>query len=479
MDLKAVLHALGALLIFVGLSIVIPMLVALYYGDGDFYPFLSAILITSGAGLLLWRLTPANLEIKIREGFGVVTFGWILFAAFGALPFVFVADITFTDAFFETMSGFTTTGATILTDVEILPHGLLFWRSFTHWIGGMGIILLSLAVLPMLGVGGMQLFKAEVPGPSVDKIQPRVQDTAKVLWSVYVLLSALEAVLLKLGGMTWFDASCHTFGTMATGGFSTKNAGIMHFNSVYIEYVITIFMILAGANFALHYRMLQRNWKAYSKNSEFRSYLGIILCATIFLSLSTLTVNFDSYADSFRGAIFQVVSLMTTTGFHSANYELWSLSSQFLLVSLMFVGGCAGSTGGGIKVVRVILTFKYILIQFKRLVHPHAVIPIKFNNRPISSDAMLDILGFFLIFVILVVASSFVMSLLGLDLITSVSTVISTLANIGPGIGDIGPTENFASIPAAGKWLLSFLMLAGRLEIFTVLIIFSRHFWVK
>jgi len=321
MDFKAVLHALGALLIFIAAALLIPTAVAFFFDEGDFLPFVYALLTTFGSGFIFWKFTPVEHEIKTREGFAVVTIAWILLAAFGALPFVFAIDISFTDAFFETMSGFTTTGGTILSDVEALPHGLLFWRSFTHWLGGMGIILLSLAILPMLGVGGMQLFKAEVPGPSVDKIRPRVQDTAKILWGVYVLLSLIETILLKLGGMNWFDAICHTFGTMATGGFSTKNAGIMHFDSVYLQYVIAVFMILAGINFALHYRFLRRQFTAYQKNEEFRAYLGIILTVTLFLSFSTLARDYESYADSFRHGLFQVASLLTTTGFHSADYE--------------------------------------------------------------------------------------------------------------------------------------------------------------
>ncbi len=480
MDFKAVLHVLGAMLIFIGGSLTFPIAVSLYYGDGDLYPFVTSLVIIIISGFAFWWFTPADRELRSREGFAVVSFGWLALAAFGALPFVLSsASLSYTDAFFETMSGFTTTGATILTDVESLPHGLLFWRSFTHWLGGMGIILLSLAILPMLGVGGMQLFKAEVPGPSVDKIQPRIQDTAKILWGVYVMLSIVESTLLWFGGMTVFDALCHTFGTMATGGFSTKNAGIMHFQSAYIEYVIAFFMLLAGANFALHYRFLQRKATAYQKNTEFRSYIGIILSVTLFLMVITHIQNFYDYSEAFRKGLFQVVSLMTTTGFHSADYELWSTPAQFLLVMLMFIGGCAGSTGGGIKVVRIVLIFKHLAAQLKRLVHPHAVIPVRLNNKSVSREAITDILGFLLVYMLLFAISSFVMTLMGLDLISSVSTVISTLGNIGPGIGTIGPTENFAHIPAAGKWFLSFLMLAGRLEIFTVLIIFNRHFWIR
>jgi len=480
MNIATVVRILGALLIFLGVSFVWPLAFSLHYGEGDFAALFIALLIAIAIGVAIWKLIPKTHDLKIREGFAVVTFGWIVLAGFGALPYVF-ADIgmSYTDAFFETMSGFTTTGATILTDVEALPHGLLFWRSLTHWLGGMGIIVLSLAILPMLGVGGMQLFKAEVPGPAVDKLQPRIQDTAKILWGVYVLLSAIEVVLLKIGGMSLFDSLCHTFGTMATGGFSTKNAGIAHFDSMYIEYVISAFMILAGTNFALHYRALKPGGGFYFRNSEFRFYLGLILVATLFIFVQVRLMNYSSASESFQKALFQVSSLMTTTGFHSADYETWSQSAQLLLVFLMFIGGCAGSTGGAIKVIRIYLTTKYGIIQLRKLLHPHAVIPLRLGRASVSQEAMAGIHGFLLLYLIMMVLASIFMSLLGLDLVTSVSAVISTLGNIGPGIGTIGPTENYAHIPDIGKWVLSFLMLAGRLEIFTVLVIFSRDFWTN
>jgi trk system potassium uptake protein TrkH len=480
MNFKAIFHVLGALLIFGGLSLLLPMAFSIYYQDGDLNAFILSLVITTITGILLWRLTPGNLELQIRDGFAVVTFGWIALSTFGALPLVLCgAGISYTDAFFEIISGYTTTGATILTDVEALPHGILFWRSFTHWLGGMGIIVLSLAILPMLGVGGMQLFKAEVPGPSVDKLQPRIQDTAKILWGVYVVLSLIEAVLLKLGGMSFFDSLCHTFGTMATGGFSTKNVGIAHFDSAYIEYVITIFMIIAGTNFALHYRAMRGHARGYFANGEFKFYILIIAVFTFVLAVDLLARGFYTSEPSVRKSVFQVVSILTTTGFHSADYETWSVFAQVGLILLMFVGGCAGSTGGGVKVIRVFMAMKFIATQFKKLVHPHAVVPVRFGDKSVSRDATIGILGFLLAYFIIILISSWFMSLLGLDLVTSVSTVIATLGNIGPGVGTIGPTENYAHIPGVGKWVLSFLMLAGRLEIYTVLVIFNRTFWKK
>ncbi|NIR51321.1 TrkH family potassium uptake protein [candidate division KSB1 bacterium] len=480
MDIRSVLRVLGALLVFCSLTLILPIGVSLYYQDGDFHALLFSLLVSVTLGGLLWKLLPSEGELRIREGFAIVTFGWLLLTLFGTLPYLFSdVEISFTDAFFETMSGFTTTGATILTDVESLPHGILFWRSLTHWLGGMGIILLSLAILPMLSVGGMQLFKAEVPGPSVDKFQPRIQDTAKSLWGVYVIITMVEAGLLKLGGMNIFDALCHTFGTVATGGFSTKSAGIGHFESAYIEYVITFFMIVAGTNFALHYRAFQGQFRNYLDNSEWRFYLGLVGVVTGFIFVDLFFFKHGGIFYSFQKSIFQVTSLMTTTGFHSANYETWSTSSQLVLVSLMFIGGCAGSTGGSIKVVRIYILFRYGLTQLKKLLHPQAVIPIRLSNRSVPSEAITEILGFVLLYILIFAIASIFMSTLGLDLVTSVSTVISTLGNIGPGVGTIGPTENYAHIPLIGKWMLSFLMLTGRLEIYTVLVIFNRYFWTK
>ncbi|MFQ5674923.1 MAG: TrkH family potassium uptake protein [bacterium] len=441
---------------------------------------LISFMILVSVGVVLWRLIPSGQELGTRDGFAVVTLGWVALAAFGALPFVLMENgLSFTDAFFETMSGFTTTGATILSDVEALPHGILFWRSLTHWLGGMGIIVLSLAILPMLGVGGMQLFKAEVPGPSVDKLQPRIQDTAKILWGVYVLLTAIEVILLRVGGMNLFDSLCHTFGTVATGGFSTRNAGIPYYKSSYIEYVITVFMILAGTNFALHYRVLIGQFKSYSASHEFRFYFSVIVLVTVFIACELFFRGTYVSQTAVQKAVFQVTSLMTTTGFHSADYETWPVFSQLILVTLMFIGGCAGSTGGGIKVVRVYLTVKYGFAQLKRLLHPHAVIPIRLDRRSVPPEAISDVLGYLLLYLNIFVVASLIMSLMGLDLVSSVSTVISTLGNIGPGIGTIGPTENFIHIPVVGKWLLSFLMLLGRLEIYTVLVLFTKNFWIK
>ncbi|RMF01253.1 MAG: TrkH family potassium uptake protein [Chloroflexi bacterium] len=458
----------------------LPMPVSLYYGDNDLLALSASAGVTFIFGFLVFKLTRFKQDLRAKEGFAVVTFGWLVFSAFGSLPFIFSGVIpSFTDAFFETMSGFTTTGATILTEIESVPHAILFWRSLTHWIGGMGIIVLSLAILPFLGVGGMQLFKAEVPGPSADKLTPRVTETAKILWGVYVLISAAEVIFLMLGGMSLFDALNHTFATMATGGYSTKNASVAGFNSAYIDYVIVFFMVLAGANFSLHYQFLRGDYGIYWRNKEFRYYIAVILGACLLIGVDTFIHQYHNVADSARYTSFQVVSIMTTTGFGTADYEQWSSSSQFILLVLMFVGGSAGSTGGGIKVVRVYLLIKFMLSEFVRLIHPHAVIPVRANNQVVPRDMLMNVLGFFVVAMLVFTGGVLVMTLIGLDMLTSIGATAATLWNIGPGLGDVGPTDNYAAIPVVGKWVLSMLMLMGRLELFTVIILFSPAYWKK
>ncbi|MFC1526777.1 TrkH family potassium uptake protein [Candidatus Latescibacterota bacterium] len=335
MHFTRVLHILGLLLVFTAFAMLLPLPFSYYYGDGDHNAFWISAAVTLVVGLLTYKLTRLDHDLQPREGFAVVTFGWLALSLFGALPFVLSGAIpSFTDAFFETMSGFTTTGASILTNIEGLPRGALFWRSLTHWIGGMGIIVLSLAILPFLGVGGMQLFSAESPGPVVDKLTPRITETAKILWGVYVLLSAAETALLMLGGMSLFEALCHTFGTMATGGFSTRNASVGAYGA-YTQYVIIFFMILAGASFALHYRALRGDWRFYFRSHEFLFYLSIIGVATILIGTYTVRHYWGDFELAFRATLFQVVSIMTTTGYGTEDYEQWSFASQFILFTLM------------------------------------------------------------------------------------------------------------------------------------------------
>jgi len=476
-NVRASLHVLSALLLFLAVSLVFPLAVSLIYGESTTVHYLTTIALAAGIGFLGYFTTKATVELRIKDGFIIVTMGWIIFAAFGALPFYLSSAIpSYTDSFFETMSGFTTTGASILTEIESLPHSLLFWRSFTHWLGGMGIILLSLAILPLLGIGGMQLFKAEVPGPSPDKLSPRIRETAKLLWFVYVLITVVETALLMFADMNLFDALCHSFGTVATGGFSTKNTSVAYYNSAWVDYILTAFMVIAGINFSLHYQCLNRRI-SYWKDEEFRFFIGIIFVATLIIGVDVFYLNDFNFSKSLRETLFQVVSIITTTGFGSADYETWSTTSQLVLFVLMFIGGCAGSTGGGMKVVRILVLIKFCRAELKRMLHPQAVLPVRLGERIVPRDIVSNIAGYFLIYMLLFAGGIIFMSSLGLDLPTSLGSVVATMSNIGPGLGGVGPTDNFAFIPTIGKWFLAFLMLVGRLEIFTVMVLLSRSFW--
>lgn len=481
LNIRSVLHILGFLIFLLGLMMGIPLGLSYYYKDGATVGIIYSMLAAIVGGGLLNRLTREKKELSLRDGFVVVALGWFFMALFGALPYFFSGAIpSFTNAFFESMSGFTTTGATILTEIEAFPRALHFWRAFTHWIGGMGIIVLSLAILPLLGIGGMQLFKAEVPGPTADKLTPRVAGTAKILWMVYVGITLLEVILLKLGGMTFFDSFCHSFATMATGGFSTRNASVGAYNSVYFDYVITVFMFIAGANFALHYKFIIGKFNTHWKDFEFKTYLYIFLAVAAVITFSNFFGGiYKNLLDSLRYGLFQTVSIGTTTGFGTADYEVWTPLAQILIFLLMFIGGSAGSTGGGMKVVRIIIVVKHAFIELKKLIHPNAVIPLRVGNRVISKEVTYSVLGFFLLYVLLFILVSIAMTFMGMDLMTSAGAAASCLGNIGPGLGHVGPTENYAFIPAVGKWILSLTMMVGRLEIYTVLVIFTKGLWSK
>lgn len=479
MQIQLVIHILGFLLIFLSGSMLLPIPFSIYYGDGHHHYFLIPAVITIITGFLCFKLTKRNRDLRAREGFGIVTLGWVFFSLFGCLPFLISGAIpNLTDAFFETMSGFTTTGATILTDIEALPHGLLFWRSLTHWMGGMGIIVLSLAILPFLGVGGMQLFKAEVPGPVPDKLTPRITETAKILWGVYVIISALETILLMFGGLNLFEALCHTFGTMATGGFSTRSASIGAY-SPYVQYVVIFFMLVAGTNFALHYQFLKKRAGSYHRSKEFLLFIGLVIAGTLYIGIDNLFNHYHHLETAFRNTLFQVTSILTTTGYGTADFEQWAFSSQFLLFMFMFIGGCAGSTGGGMKVIRLYILIKFVSAEIKRLLHPNAVIPVRVGNQVIPKEIVTHVLGFLALMLGLFIIGVLIMSRLGLDLVSAFGAVAATLGNIGPGLGSVGPTDNYAHIPIVGKWILTFFMLAGRLEIYTVFIMLAPSFWKK
>ncbi|OHB32829.1 MAG: potassium transporter [Desulfuromonadaceae bacterium GWC2_58_13] len=480
MNILVTLRIQGALLLFLAAALLLPVPFSLYYADGAAVSFVTSASVALVTGILLFKGCRGSMELSVREGFAVVTFGWLFYAIFGALPFVLSGAIpSFLDAVFETMSGFTTTGSTILTTIEGLPESILMWRALTHWLGGMGIIVLSLAILPMLGVGGMQLFKAEVPGPTADRLKPRIQDTAKLLWGVYVLLTMVEVLLLMFGGMNFFDALCHAFATLATGGFSTRNASVAAYDSAYIDWVITLFMFLAGINFSLHYHALRGKLGGYFRNEEFLSYLAITLGGTALLVYLNHGTVYASLADNLRFSAFQATSILTTTGFATADYELWPVMAQYLLVFLMFIGGCAGSTGGGMKVARVLLLFKHVQVQLFKLIHPKAVRLVKLGDTPVDRDVMQSILGFFALYMGVFVVASFLMAATGMDLVSSGGAVIATLSNIGPGLGTVGPVDNFAHVPTFGKVVLTGCMLLGRLELFTVLVLLFPSFWKK
>ena len=502
MSRKLIFHTLGNLLICLAGTMLLPLSIGIYYfvsaGEpkDDMMAFVYATIVTLCVGLILrFTIKPSEPELGIREGFAIVTLGWVVAAFFGSFPYLFAGIfsiegrtswVEFSFCYFESMSGFSTTGATVLTEIEHLSHAMLFWRSFSHWLGGMGIVVLTVAILPMLGVGGMQLFRAEAPGPQTDRLTPRIAQTAKLLWGVYILLSVVETLLLWLGDMTLFDALCHTFGTMATGGFSTKNQSIAHYNSVYIETVITVFMFLAGTNFALHYRALRGDVKSYFKDTEFRFYCIVVFVGILLISWNIVRfknidgqVPYDSVWDSIRYASFQVLSITSTTGYGTADFEMWPALSQFILITLMFYGGCAGSTGGGMKQIRFLLLIKQSGAEIKRLIFPHAILPIRVNDRVVPSEVLTHVLGFFFFFIGIFAIVTCIMSTLGLDLITAASCTIAAMGNIGPGLGDVGPLDNYAHIATAGKFILSFCMLLGRLEIYTVLILFSSNFWKK
>ena len=480
-NLKQIINLISFILIVEGIFMLMGLPFAFYYKDEKPWTLFYSFLITSGSGGLLWLFTrtdPKDLVNK-KEGFLVVTLTWISISLFGTLPFILSGAIpSFTDAFYETMSGFTTTGASILSDVEILPKGILFWRSMTHWIGGMGIIVLSIIIMPFLGISGMQLYTAEMPGITKDKLHPRISGTARRLWGIYIILTILHIVMLLLGGMNLHESMCHAFGSMGTGGFSTRNASIGAF-SPYIQYVIIIFMFLAGMNFTLHFFIFNEKIKKVWQDEEFRNYVYIIIAFTIVITGFLVLLSGTGSSDAFRIALFQVVSIITTTGYATSDYITWPGVLWFLLFLLMFVGGMAGSTGGSVKVIRQVLLFKNAGKELKRAIHPQGIIPVRINREAVSQDIIYKVMAFFQLYMLVFIFGAIGLSLLGLDFETAIGASISALGNIGPGLGKVGPVGNYGFVHDAGKWLLSLLMLLGRLELFTVLILVTPAFWKR
>ena len=482
MHFRVVIRFNAILILFLGLFMAVPLVVSLAYRDGSSRAFAFSMAITFLVGLVLFLFTRSRQEnvLNHRDGVAIVTLGWIMAGLFGMLPYIASGSIPdFTNAYFESLSGFTTTGASILTDIESLPKGVLLWRSLTQWIGGMGIIVLSIAILPFLGVGGMQLYRAETPSPVVDKLKPRISDTAKILWKVYLAITIVQVIFLLGGGMSVFDAFCHAFCTLPTGGFSTKNASVLAYNSAYLDTVIIVFMLLAGINFSLHYKMLKGDRKIFGRDEECRVFLVVVAVFTLLITVDTYGGVYTSFFHAFRQAAFQVSSIITTTGFVSADYEKWPAFSQIILLSCMFFGAMAGSTGGGMKFMRIILLIKHGYQQIIRIIHPHAVTSVKLGGRAVPTEVLNGIWGFFILYLCLFLIATLVMAALGLDFVSSIGAVASSLGNVGPGLGIVGPERNYLGVPLAGKWVLVACMLIGRLEIYTVIVLLTPEFWKK
>ncbi len=474
-----VINFIGVLLVFLGAFMLLPIAWAIYFGEALYGDFLLCAAFTSGLGFLLWKSGDPSPGVQVREGFAIVAFGWMAAVVCGALPYLITGAIpSITDAVFESTSGFTTTGASILSDVEILPKSVLFWRSFTHWLGGMGIIVFSIAILPVLGIGGMQLYRAEAPGPTLDKLTPRIRQTAKLLWGIYTIITVVETALLMLFGMTFFDAICHAFGTVATGGFSTRNASIAAFGNPWIHWTIIVFMFVAATNFALHYRALLGRPLNYLRDAEFRFFAGAILTG-ILVVIVTSWLRFRASGTSIRDVVFVVVSQGTCTGFTTVDYQSWHPEAVLTLIVLMFMGGMVGSTAGGLKSMRCWLILKRIRIEIKKLIHPDAVLPVRFGSRIIPAEATSNVMAFALLFIILFLIISMILIALGLDDSTAFGATIACMSGVGPGIGLVGPMNDYSTLPLAAKWVLIAAMILGRLELMTVLVLFSRSFWKR
>ena len=481
MKYRHLVHVVSLILMAVSAALAVTAAVAFLYGDGDAIAFVIAAAIPLALGYAGYRLTDMERDLSVREGYAVVAFAWLAVGLAGALPFVLTGVVDSpVDAIFESISGFTTTGATVFGDIEALPHGILLWRSFTQWLGGMGIIVLGIAILPYLGVGGMQLFRAEVPGPTPERLQPRIAQTAKLLWYVYAGMTAAQATLYLLGGLSLFDAVTHSFSTMSTGGFSPKSASIAAFDSAYIQYVTILFMFLAGVNFALHYRALSSRGRIYVEDAEFRFYGAAILSAATVVAVLVFVAGGGQEVGGervVRDALFQVVSIGTTTGFVTRDYELWPLGAQLILLTLMFMGGMSGSTGGGVKTVRVHVLMRHVVSELKKSLHPRAVVATRVGSKVVGEPVLLNVLAFLLLFIQLYGAGVLALALLGHDLPTAVGASAAAIGNIGPGLGEVGAVDNYGWMGPTSHIVLMFLMVAGRLELFTIFLLFHPDLW--
>lgn len=478
MNYSIVAKVMGILLVFEAVFMLPAQFIAIYYNQSDKSAFFISILIIATIGFTMAKIKTTNKKIRTKEGLAIVALGWLFSAIFGALPFIISGSIpSYVDAFFETVSGLTTTGATILNDIEALPRGILFWRSFTHWIGGMGILVFTIALLPTFGVGGFQIFKAESPGPISDKIVPRIKDTAKILYITYISITLIEFTLLMFGGMSWYDAALHTFGTVGTGGFSPRNASIGAFDSTYIHLVITIFMILSGANFSLYFAIYKGKWRDVVKNEELRFYLAIIFVATVLIGSNLYFTTSDGVGRLFRDAFFQVGSIITTTGYTTVDFDQWPTFSKSILFVLMFIGGSAGSTSGGMKGIRILVLLKLVKREIAKIFHPRAIIPIRIQNKSLDRDVNASISSFFVLYIVLFVVGTILISLENIGLESAASAVAVTLGNVGPGFGFVGPSQTYSEFSNFSKIILSALMLLGRLEIFTIIALIVPKNW--
>ena len=489
---QIIFYFFGILLMFNGVFMFIASLLSYIYNDGitDSLIVSGIIVLSLGAFCSTYN---RNFDINLnkREGYIVVIFGWIVMILSGSLPYILTDSIQgFTNIIFETTSGYTTTGATILESIESLPKGIIFWRSITHWIGGMGIIVLAIAILPLLGIGGMQLFSAEAPGPSADKLHPRITDTAKRLWLIYLSVTLIETLLLSIFGMSFFDAINHSMSNIASGGFSTRDASLAYWNNIpMIQYIVIFFMFIAGTNFILLYYVFKGKFNKINLDEEFNLYLKFVLFFSLSVALivffnSDFLVSddvslFSRIEGVIRHSLFQVVSIVTTTGFVTADYTSWTPFLLLIFFGLMFIGGSAGSTSGGFKIVRHLLLIKNGFLEFKRILHPNAIVPVRYNNKSVPNEIVYNILGFFIIYMLTFMIGALGFSMFGLDFQSALGVSASSLGNVGPSIGDFGPMGTFNQMPSLAKWWSSFLMIVGRLELFTVLIIFTAYFWKK
>ena len=480
-NFKTIIRIIGILLLLETTMFLVCSGVSFYYRESDMLDFWKAGGITAGVGLLLAFLGKGGeRQLTRRDGYVLVSFAWVAFSLFGMLPFYiggYIPDIA--NAFFETMSGFSSTGATILNNIESLPHGILFWRSMTQWIGGLGIIMFTIAVLPIFGISGLQVFAAEASGPTHDKVHPRIGITAKWIWSIYAGITALLVGLLMLGGMDWFDSICHAFATTGTGGFSTKQASVAHYSSPYIEYVISIFMFISGINFTLLLLFVNRKFKKFISNAELKFYFGSVILFTAIIALVLYYTSRMGMEESFRKSLFQVISLQSSTGFATDDYMKWTPVLWGLFTIIMLMGACAGSTTGGLKCIRMVILTKVSRNEFKHILHPNAVLPIRINKQVIPPSIVSTVLAFCFIYLIIIIVSTLLMMAMGVGTAESLGCVISSIGNMGPGLGETGPAYSWNALPDAAKWLLSFLMLLGRLELFTVLLLFTPDFWKR